>query len=50
MGKGKSGHKMNNAAKRNRQRYEIEGRKEENKARKARKEAKKIARLEKRRA
>ncbi len=45
MGKGKSGHKGNEAAVRNRARYKIEDRYTTNKARKARKEAKKTAKL-----
>jgi hypothetical protein len=45
MGKGKSGHKENNAAKKNRNRYKVEGRLEKNKIKKAKKEAKKNARL-----
>lgn len=45
MGKGSSGHKQNNAAKRNRNRYKVEGRLEKNKAKKARREAKKNAKL-----
>jgi hypothetical protein len=40
MGKGKSGHKMNEAAKKNRARYVLLGTKEGNKARKARKQKK----------
>jgi len=50
MGKGKSGHKTNEAAAKNRARYKLEGRCEKNKARKARKEAKKQAKLKAKRA
>jgi hypothetical protein len=50
MGKGKSGHKTNEAARKNRARYKLEGRYEKNKARKARKEAKKAAKLKAKRA
>jgi len=46
MGKGKSGHKGNEAAKKNRARYKIEDRYTTNKVRKAKKEAKKTAKLE----
>ena len=41
MGKGSSGKKQNNAARRNRAVYKAEGRREKNKVRKAKKEAKK---------
>lgn len=40
MGKGKSGHKLNEAAKKNRARYLLLGKKETNKLRKARKQEK----------
>ncbi len=41
MSKGSSGHKLNDAAKRNRARYKAEDRRTRNKRRKAQKEAKK---------
>jgi len=41
MGKGSSSHKANSAAKRNRARYKLEGRRETNKIRKAVREDKK---------
>jgi hypothetical protein len=47
MGKGNSGHKPNNAAKKNRNRYRLEGRLEKNKARRAQKELKKQAKINK---
>ncbi len=45
MGKGSSGKKQGNAAKRNRARYKVEGRYEKNKLRKARTENAKQVRL-----
>ena len=50
MGKGKSGHKSNEAAQKNRARYKLEGRYAKNKARKARKEVNKLAKLKAKRA
>ena len=46
----RKGHKPNNAAKRNRERYKAEGRYEKNKRRKAHKEEVKRAKLERKRA